>query len=392
MKNLKFLMLSAFVGLTVSCTNETLTEEVQDGAIQTRSVIDPVNIQTVSELMSSVELNQTILDEVKAGVDRSLKYGLGEAHRFSEILNPAESKLAHDLKDAALSEQLHLAFDDNDNWKSVASEDFFSILANSSIEITWPFVNKWDGKTIPFIAFTSEDENVLYKPKSNQDGTYSIDTLYLINDDYLKENPVWLITESSLSNEEVPDLKNDQFINKDGMFIHSKYAMNKLNGRINSRAKEPGVYLSTMRTTEIFESGWLGKNGEFHFFWQKAEGGKPNYATMYKRISKDEINDELQLDYKIRGTWNTDEVTNGLLILEKDGGRDRVGRRTVIYNNGTGNKNLTVEFPYESNDEVFFDQSFYQKSICGDDNYATDGTLKKYYGQSNFWIRIAVIK
>ena len=142
MKNVKFLMLSAFVGLTVSCTNETLTEEVQDGAIQTRSVIDPVNIQTVSELMSSVELNQTILDEVKAGVDRSLKYGLGESHRFSEVLNPAESKLAHDLKDAALSEQLHLAFDDNDNWKSVASEDFFSILANSSIEITWPFVNE----------------------------------------------------------------------------------------------------------------------------------------------------------------------------------------------------------------------------------------------------------
>ena len=389
MKNVKFLMLSAFVGLTVSCTNETLTEEVQDGAIQTRSVIDPVNIQTVSELMSSVELNQTILDEVKAGVDRSLKYGLGESHRFSEVLNPAESKLAHDLKDAALSEQLQLAFDDNDNWKSVASEDFFSILANSSIEITWPFVNEWDGKTIPFIAFTSEDENVLYKPKSNQDGTYSIDTLYLINDDYLKENPVWLITESSLSNEEVPDLKNDQFENQDGLLIFSKYAMEKLYGNKYGKSLyygTPGVYIHTVLPTKDFEGGLTGgKHAEFYFYWLKAEEGVGNYSKMYYRVSSGLVGVENQVGSWMRKTWGSSEETNYLVVYESDGGKDKTGSRTVIYNK----KNITVTFPYERRDDFIIDQSLKRTDVWGDK--FTD-RIFPLVGKDNFRITIGSVK
>lgn len=61
-----------------------------------------------------------------------------------------------------------------------------------------------------------------------------------------------------------------------------------------------------------------------------------------------------------------------------------------IFINGTGNKNIPVSFPYQKNDDFILDKILYQTSICGDDNFSADGSLKKYYGKSNFWITIAV--
>ena len=101
MKRLKYLAFAIIAGLAVSCSNETLTDDIQISSedIQTKTIADnPVNIQTVAELMSCIELNEAIVNEVKAGIDRSFKYGLGYNFRFNDILKPEESKLIRTLK------------------------------------------------------------------------------------------------------------------------------------------------------------------------------------------------------------------------------------------------------------------------------------------------------
>ena len=108
-------------------------------------------------------------------------------------------------------------------------------------------------------------------------------------------------------------------------------------------------------------------------------------------MSKSEVGQEIQLNYRIRPYWPENEVTNALVILEKDGGSDKIGTRSLIYNYLGVNQTVSVEFDYEKNDEFVFDQIFERSKIHGNDNYAASGDLKRYYNTDrDFWLTIAV--
>lgn len=389
---MKKLILSAALACAFfSCSEDAdvVTNELNESAVlATKSTINIADIPSTAKLLSMIEINKTTIEEVKSRVSKSIKYGLGESARFTDIIHPENSKIYKIPTKSALYESLYDVCLNLKEFKDESKvKEYLSLLSNTDLEILWPYAEDWKGEKNPFIAFVSDDQNYIYRPKKDNKGTFYFDTI-AVTADYIKNNPVWIISESSMPYDKLPDFEKGEFTNKDGMFFYSDYAIEKTQKR--TRAYEPGVYLATMRTTEAFESGLGGSNGEFYFYWLNVDNGRGGYTSMYRRINSSEVNDELQLNYKIRSPWGSAEVTNGLIIYESDGGKDKTGSRTLIYNNGTGNKNIPVSFPYQKNDDFILDKILYQTSICGDDNFSADGSLKKYYGKSNFWITIAV--
>ena len=393
MKRLKYLAFAIIAGLAVSCSNETLTDDIQISSedIQTKTIADnPVNIQTVAELMSCIELNEAIVNEVKAGIDRSFKYGLGYNFRFNDILKPEESKLIRTLKiNQSLANELRNVYAklQSVQKKSLSGDDFFTFLANSNLIIRWPYADNWNGVDEPIIGIASEDGNSLYKPKQNIDGTFTFDTLY-VNKKFIQDNPIWVITESSYSNDELPDFENGEFVNKNGTYFYSQYAAEKMNKEAVP-ASYKGLYITEMEFYKHYEG--LNGAGEFEFYWLSVPNGVGKCANIMNFNSDGQLKKVLQVNKLIRSDWPKVEVDNGLVILEKDGGKDKKDSRILRYDEITNNtyfrKNVTVEYSYEKRDERIMNSVWERSMICSDLNYAPNGDLRKNYGLDNdFWI------
>ena len=73
-----------------SCTNEEINEFQPNQKLQTKSI----EVSDVAQLISMVEIDDEVMNEVKTGVENSCKYGLDEEYRFTDMLNPDESKIS----------------------------------------------------------------------------------------------------------------------------------------------------------------------------------------------------------------------------------------------------------------------------------------------------------
>ena len=391
MKVLKYVAITAIAGFMASCTNEAMVEDVQTSGLNvtTRSIIDPVGIQEVAELMSIVDIDDAIMQEVKAGIERSVKYGMGKTYRFNDIFKPEESKLVRTLEIIhSLSDELRKAYADikSTGRMTLSDSDFFTTLANGNLMVRWPYFQNWNGVDKPTIGFASEDELSLYVPGQKQDGSFSMDTI-IYSEDYVKNNPVWVIAESDLSYDEIPDFENDEFFNKDSTFFYSKYAIEKLNSKL-ARTGMKGLYIVNMKFLERYEAG--SKDGEFEFYWQSVPNGIGESKKIMRYVVSEELDgEELQVNLCIKSNWDINELDNGLVILEKDGGVNKTGIQTLRYDAYSFTpKRIDVSYPYEKRDEQVLNHIWGRSVLCSEEeNTAVDGSLKKYYGKDDhFWI------
>lgn len=392
-----FILLSV---LGMSCTNDEGTDVYQaNSAIQTKSFDENVRVQEVAELISSIDIDEQTMNEVKTGVDYSLKYGLDEVCRFTDILNPQESKLFRHSNVSYLSQKMNVEYGDCMELNRVSDMDkmnFFNMLKNSDIQIYWPYSKLWNGTDKPIVVYGSEDNQYAYHPIKKANNIIVVDTIQ-VTTEFLKENVVWVISNNDTPYDELPDFCKEEFVNKDGVFFYSQYAVNVLNKSRNLITPESGVYLDKIEALQKFEGGLAG-GPEFQFYWCHADyfpgimnTPKGSYNAFRYNMSLNEVKQEIQLNYRIRPSWPSDERTNALVVLEKDGGKDRTGTRNITYRVNGNDVNVIVSFPYEKNDETVFDQIFEQRKIYGDDNLAASGDLKRYYnGDRDFWITIAV--
>ena len=387
MKVLKYVAITAIAGFMASCTNEAMVEEVQTSSLNltTRGITDPVGVQDVAELMSVVDINDAIMQEVKAGVDRSLKYGMGETFRFNDILKPEESKLIRTIEiTRSLSNELRKAYLSIKSTKKVklADVEFFTELANGNLMIRWPYSQNWNGIDKPTIGFASEDGYTLYKPVQQSDGTFFIEEKE-VTDEYIKENPIWVIAESDLSYDEIPNFENGEFYNKDSVFFYSKYAVKKLKEK-SPKLAQKGLYIVNILFKEHYEGGLAGA-GEFDFYWQSVPGGIGNSKKIMHTSSSGIIDDIQQIDLQVKSEWLRNERSNGLVVLEKDGGKNKTGIQVLQYSKADfgGEQNIEVSFPYEKKDEFILNHIWGWGSFLDENNIALDGTPKKYYGKDN---------
>lgn len=400
MKTFNFLgILIVFFVLGISCTQEEAVDASQSNMLkQTKSLNASVEVQDVAQLMSSIDIDDKIVDEVKAGVNQSLKYGLDEVYRFTDILNIEESKVYRHSGISSLSQKMEIEYDDYAKQKEISnitSSDFFNLLKNSDIQIYWPYSEIWNGTDKPIIVYGSENNKYAYHPIKKSDNTIVVDTI-LITKSFLKENVVWVISNNDTPYEELPDFYNGEFVNKDGVFFYSEYAMNVLNKNRDLTTPENGVYLDKIQALQSFEGGLAG-GPELQFYWCHADympgmaAPIGSYNAFRYNMSSNEVEKEVQLNYRIRPYWPREELTNALVVLEKDGGKDKTGTRELTYRVNGKDVNVIVSYPYEKHDEFVFKKTFEQSKIYGDDNNAASGELKRYYNDNrDFWITLAV--
>lgn len=389
---MRFLVFMAILVMMTSCSKEVLMEDIQSTSnekMMTKSSNQhSIDIIEVAKLLSTIEVDDSVMAEVKEAVDRSLKYGLGYNYRFNDILKPQESKVLRTLDTSRkLADILKQKYSDQieSSLVHLDQETFFSILADSKYMIRWPYANKWNGVDKPIIAFASEYGSILYKPELQQDGTFLIDSISATKEN-VEKNPIWLVTESHLTYEELPDFENGEFFNDEGTFFYSPYAVEKMNLK-SSKLGKKGLYIVNMCFLEHYEGIGFG---EFEFYWQSVPNGIGTSKKIMNYSSENIVDETLQVDLLLKSVWDVSEYSNGLVILEKDGGVNKKGYQVLQYMERVGSslKNISVPYSYEKRDEIVMNTVWNRLSLCDDKNNTfNDGSLKKYYGLNNgFWI------
>lgn len=387
----------------VSCSNEDFDNlSVADGIPKTKSIGNTVDLSSVAQLLTLAEIDKTVMDEVKLGVERSRKYGLDEEYRFTDMLKPSLSKMQRSSESSLLLQKMNAVLNKKQvKMKSeISSSDFFNYLSDNDIQIYWPFADNWNGHTLPIILSATDNNDWACKSVLTKEGVMETDTVKLTRE-FLKNNTVWLISINDTPYDELPDFDNGEYVNKDGVFFYSEIAkewLNRENNTLRSSTRSgysPGnaVYIGSINSLNYHDGGLAG-GPEFDFIW--CHIGMPfppdqNPMPLVNRyrinVSTSEVGSAKQIDLCIQPNWTTSQITNALIVIEKDGGKDKKGHVSLSYNHWGKILSVDVSYKYERRDDFVFEQTFNRSDIFGDNNKTAEGTWKQYNGDQ-FWVNL----
>lgn len=388
MKKVKVLTFSVLSVMMASCTNDNINDAIinnENSSIETKAIMaltEEEEMQKTAELLTAIDINKDIMAEVKDAVTKSIYYGTGEDYRFTDMLNGQESKFA--LSRSSQQSSLIQALLNIPQTKET-NEDIYTLLktlSDNDIEINWPYSELWDGKKTPTIIYSRNEGSDIYGYKKNSIG--EIDTI-IVDDDYAKTNPVWILKKDNISYDELPNFSKGEYVNKYGMMFISEAARKAGMDKGNNIPQVPGstVYIGTIKSY-MYDGGLGNDSPEFQFHWGAIDwlANKAWVSSYYYEMPYSRVKHDVQIDWCLQGNWDKNQLTNRLLILEKDGGKNKVSTHQIKgIEPLTGVlKTFDVSMPYEKNDEVCFDVLLERSVIFSDQNKSADGNWKRHQG------------
>lgn len=343
-----------------------------------------IELSSVASFLTTVNLTIDLVDEVKQVVDRSIYYGQNETCRFKDILMPDSSKIFR-LHSGQLISQMEQSF--NAFYWPFSKENLFNYLSNNDIQIYWPYSKSWDFATIPVITYSSEDGrewNYGYKRIGQADGTIMIDTV-IVDNEYIKSNPVWIINRNRTPYEELPNFENGEYVNKSGTLFFSDAVKKNQKKERDIIIGGQMVYIGYINCLNTLDGLWAG-GPELKFSWgfiDYSMNGSVNSIRL--SLTMDEIGVAKEINACIQSSWTPYQKNNYLLIVEEDGGKNRSMTKTLTSTFG-GERSVQVTVPYKKKDDILFDQILERSFIFSEQNKPL-GVWKQYQG-NNFWFTL----
>ena len=193
----KILMMLAFLFCAVSCNSIDKSEF--DISQETKGSDQRENIARV---IASMNIDNAEVSKIHAGVLKALDEGLHETYFMKELMCEDSKIVKGENQTSVFIEYIEKLVKNDDSLNQLL--DYYNEGNNANIlQIYWPFSENWDGKTKPVISFLPEDKtqatNKAYYMENGELKSVEIDR------NYAMLHPVWIINESSLGYDKIPD-------------------------------------------------------------------------------------------------------------------------------------------------------------------------------------------
>lgn len=349
--------------LVASCSKTESVELIgNDTSVEHISVLD---------LMLSASIDQNLVRIMHEEAEASLNAGLEESIYFDEIINddPVETKSASD-RDCLRNYLLSAYMPHNSFTKSGTETDITNL---NDIEIYWPYSEDWDGISQPVIVLrTGNDDQYIEDDKTYayrmvaKEGAIEMETL-IVNEEYAKKNPVWVIGKSDLPFDEIVNLK------------HGNYDQTSIIPRTIPETRAlPNDYVSRLMVTTLQSTqqhdDWVNGGSEYVLYWffptvfDKTGAVETNICGQIK-MSRKEINNKVVRTINFLGNddWIEDQLYNRLKIIEFDPGKDMKFDIDLkgTYKGFTGE--LKTSITLNKTDEMILDQKLERKAQMADE-------------------------
>lgn len=371
-----FIVISSLLTTVMSsCSNEELDNIPKaESKLETKAVGYGVDMLNVAQLLTIIDIDQSVMDEVKRGVERSLSYGLDEEYRFTDMLNPGASKLRRSTKSLKLIEKMNEKLNSSRSLlkTSRSNTDFFNFLSENDIQIYWPYSEDWDGKTLPTITYNpengNEDWNYGFVYKKDENNEIHIDTV-VVDEDYFQKNPVWIINRNETKYTDLPNFENGEYV-KNGV-IFDQPVNDKVRASVGSTPNwtpetDPNLiysfYIQNMRVYNQLDGGLAGGSEMvIKCAYPEIALGMPSPVTVLRKDwTRKEISNSTIKAFStpLISNWRQEQLQCGLKIIEEDNGSDRNWDFKLGVTIKGINYGVDASIPFNNNDDEIVETVF----------------------------------
>ena len=214
MKQKTYLMLTALVAALCSC--ERLDDNPDDHIVDKNP--EYIELQEVVEILSLLPISREQMDEVHNAVSSSSGNGYDEEYTMGNLFalpgsgvgdkavrsgmvyeNPMRDLITGAVKDLLEDGSKTRAGNRELNvlrtLDRIGADAFLDALAQSDMQIYWPFSEDWDGEQMPVMTFDPEDgseTNIGYRLVKDGDGFRQLEEV-MVDEEMAKKCPVWVV-------------------------------------------------------------------------------------------------------------------------------------------------------------------------------------------------------
>ena len=364
MKKFKSILMSlAICALILSCeksdiiANEGLTQQSTD---------------CILDLMLKASTDTTIVRSMNNEAITSHKAGLEESVYLEDVINNDGTIVRSGASSSILKEYIV----NNLTTYSTRSDEDVTMVVND-VEIYWPYCDNWDGYSQPVIVINEynesqfiEDDKVYAYKYINNGIDCEIEEI-IVDEEYAKHNPVWVISKSDVTLEYITYLKT------------KKYNASQNITRATGSEQIYEVTATKLTSTEQHDS-WLDGGSEYVIYWfhpdvNKNDSLRVNISGQIK-LSRKEITNATPKDVSFicNFDWATDQRYNRLKIIEFDPGSNMTFPITLKFTTSE-NKEVTLgtEITINENDEHIMEYEIPRQSMFSSATYVNDSLYRR---------------
>ncbi len=380
---------------SVSCDSEA-TETIPSSVASSdaASLVTPATLErkNLALLLTSLPMTGESYQEVFDAVSVANDNGLEEAYYFSEILTdtPEENKIATlrsaSLKGKGLGQLIKETLSKEAELRSggigagaVLDADK---IANSNLQIYWPYAEDWDGSTPPVITFAPEDEdqdwNYAYKRNGER-----IDTI-IVDEEYMMNNPVWIVNTSDRKYEDLPAFSKGENVANNTLYVQRKSTPAVKETRNGVSVPVYTVRLGRFMSSKQYDKVWSG-GSEFvvqmgyieHFKLENAE----NLSSLDPRITHAKVSRSRKdirkrrwadLNSLLISDWHPKSSEAAFMIHEEDQGGNDHFEITVTAKVGPVSISAPIKIPHKSGDDLVYKNVISRNFILSTNNKQGD--------------------
>ncbi|MDO4715402.1 MAG: hypothetical protein Q4A44_03885 [Bacteroidales bacterium] len=365
--NIKYyIVLLLMVGLVFHSCSQDATGAVEESAVP-KQVVNH-QMEQLARVLSQLPLSLEVLTEVHQAVVTSQDLGLEESYYFQEILGgEASGKIVRGAssKQSLLGKLLEKHQSQLVRSSNAREQVDLEELANSDVQIYWPYSEDWDGKTAPVITFVPEDDSQMW----NYGFVFQkgrIDTI-IVTEELAERRPVWVINKADLAYKDLPQLAMGELAKNNTLYASKTNKTKRLkSAQIRGEDYIYTVSVGKMMSSRQHDSFWAG-GSEYYFLcgspsnFSLIEGTNriafsPKITKFLVYRSRKDIRKKRWVDVNLPlvDEWTDDLTEAAIMLLEEDQGRDKNWDKEVSVNFLGKKYKVSVSLPFNSEDDMLY--------------------------------------
>ena len=343
-----------------------------------------VPLSEVAQVLANIPLGADQMSEVFGAVSSSSENGYDEEYMMYDLFGTPGAGVGDDrlpeskapvLSGVPLREMIADYVKSQTATKSVLGieepTEWLERLAESDVQIYWPFSESWDGNELPVITFDPEDDsevNIGYRIIEDSEGFRRIEEVF-VDEEVAKETPVWVVnrnTDAGYTTLEMLRREDPDWGTGGGSIIVTPGVSSVSSLKPGSKAQSGGtvksLILKDFTMNRNYDSWFAGaseffvKVGAFEDFTATTEAElrlfTPSITDFLIVVKRSQKGVQVPFNAMVFSEW-TDLVDSfAFMIIEDDGGTIKEWNATAFVRVESKSYGVEVKIPFHSYDDI----------------------------------------
>ena len=338
-----------------------------------------VPLSEVAQVLANLPLGADQMGEVFGAVSSSVENGYDEEYMMYDLFGtpgagvgddrvtksrvptlsgvPLRDMIADYVKSQAVTKSA-TGIDDPSAW--------LERLAESDVQIYWPFSESWNGEELPVITFDPEDDapvNIGYRMTEDSEGFRRIEEV-LVDEAVAKETPVWVVnrnTDAGYTTLEMLRREDPDWGEGGGSIIVGPGA-GKDKQETKSGGKVRSLILKDFTMNRNYDSWFAGaseffvKVGAFEDFTATTEAElrlfTPSITDFLVVVKRNQMGIPVPFNAMVFSEWTDSVESFAFMITEDDGGTIKEWNCTALVRVESKSYGVELKIPFHSYDDI----------------------------------------